>query len=364
MFTINDDLSIYITRGDAASFSVMAEINGAAYEFKPTDVVRISVFEKKNCEAVVLQKDFAVSETSDRVDISLTSADTKIGGIISKPTDYWYEVVLNPFTEPQTIIGYDDDGAKIFKLFPEGEDITEDIEEEDIPIVDSELSLTSRRPVENQAVARKVLELEGTFEKEFDELYKNVSEKTDRCAKEVGDALSELKIGGYVKGIKEQNDGDVFSVWVGTEEEYSEITKEGTPAKNRLYLIEDEPEVADYIVEQGTQGDWTYRKWNSGVAECWGHKTFHTDVEYLLGQGVYRSGVLTQALPVGLFTSIANSNLEVIRNKSVAYMGRMSKVDTSTIEFYVLRIDGTASEGNDTTFSCNFSIKGRWKDEV
>lgn len=29
---------------------------------------------------------------------------------------------------------------------------------------------------------------------------------------------------------------------------------------------------ADYIVEQGTSGIWTYRKWNSGVAECWGAK--------------------------------------------------------------------------------------------
>lgn len=26
----------------------------------------------------------------------------------------------------------------------------------------------------------------------------------------------------------------------------------------------------DYIVEEGTSGIWTYRKWNSGLAECWG----------------------------------------------------------------------------------------------
>lgn len=25
----------------------------------------------------------------------------------------------------------------------------------------------------------------------------------------------------------------------------------------------------DYIVEQGTSGNWTYRKWNSGLAELW-----------------------------------------------------------------------------------------------
>ena len=31
--------------------------------------------------------------------------------------------------------------------------------------------------------------------------------------------------------------------------------------------------VADYIIEQGTSGIWTYRKWNSGIAECWGNET-------------------------------------------------------------------------------------------
>ena len=28
--------------------------------------------------------------------------------------------------------------------------------------------------------------------------------------------------------------------------------------------------VADYVIEQGTVGSWTYRKWASGLAECWG----------------------------------------------------------------------------------------------
>ena len=29
--------------------------------------------------------------------------------------------------------------------------------------------------------------------------------------------------------------------------------------------------IADYIVETGTSGIWTYRKWNSGIAECWAY---------------------------------------------------------------------------------------------
>lgn len=27
--------------------------------------------------------------------------------------------------------------------------------------------------------------------------------------------------------------------------------------------------VADYVVAQGISGNWRYRKWNSGIAECW-----------------------------------------------------------------------------------------------
>lgn len=39
----------------------------------------------------------------------------------------------------------------------------------------------------------------------------------------------------------------------------------------KFTLKETTPESAvDYIVDQGTSGIWTYRKWNSGIAECWG----------------------------------------------------------------------------------------------
>ena len=120
MFVIDDDLKIHITRGDAVIISVTADIGGENYEFKPDDVVRFKVFTKKDCEDVVLKKDTRVLETTAAVEISLESEDTKIGEVISKPVDYWYEVELNPETKPQTIIGYDENGAKIFKLYPEG----------------------------------------------------------------------------------------------------------------------------------------------------------------------------------------------------------------------------------------------------
>lgn len=120
MFRINEDMTIECTRGDAAVFSVGANVNDTAYLFRVGDVVRFSVFSKKDCSNVVLQKDFTATEETEAVEVTLTGEDTKIGETISKPVDYWYEVELNPDTYPQTIIGYDKDGAKVFKLYPEG----------------------------------------------------------------------------------------------------------------------------------------------------------------------------------------------------------------------------------------------------
>ena len=125
MFVINDDLSIYLTRGDAAAFSVNAKIGEEEYTFQVGDVIRFKVFAKKDCEDVVLKKDFKVTEETSLVEISLDSDETKFGDYISKPTDFWYEVELNPDGYSQTIIGYDEDGAKVFKLFPEGGVINE-----------------------------------------------------------------------------------------------------------------------------------------------------------------------------------------------------------------------------------------------
>ena len=177
MFVLNEDNSIYVTRGDIVFFSVSAEDDGKPYKFQPGDVLRIKVYGKKDADSVSLQKDFPVYEYTERVDIYLTSDDTKIGEVISKPKDYWYEVELNPFTEPQTIIGYGEDGPALFKLFPEGADVGGDAGEvspEDIPIVDTELDLTSTRPVQNQAIARAIAQISaeiGNVEAEFDSIH-------------------------------------------------------------------------------------------------------------------------------------------------------------------------------------------------
>lgn len=127
MFRINDaDKSIHATRGDILFFSVGAMQGEDVYMFQPDEEVRFTVYGKKDANTVYLQKDFKVYEESNLVDITLTKEETRFGDVISKPTDYWYEVELNPDTAPQTLIGYDEDGPKVLTLYPEGREIEPD----------------------------------------------------------------------------------------------------------------------------------------------------------------------------------------------------------------------------------------------
>jgi hypothetical protein len=61
----------------------------------------------------------------------------------------------------------------------------------------------------------------------------------------------------------------------------------------------------DYIIEQGKSGSWTYRKWNSGIAECWGTVTGTlaptTNESGITGLKVFSGSV---AFPTDLFIDI------------------------------------------------------------
>ena len=176
MFTITDDLSIYVTRGDIVHLNVSAVNESGAYKFKVGDVVRLKIFAKKDCSDIIFQKDFPVTKESETAEIFLTGHETRIGGLINKHSDYWYEIELNPESNPQTIIGYDEDGAKVFRLFPEGRTLDKEepeITPEDVAILDDELDITSLKPVENRAIVRGI---ERTAQRVTKELNNKITE--------------------------------------------------------------------------------------------------------------------------------------------------------------------------------------------
>lgn len=122
MFRIDKEKTMHVTRGDTAIFGVTASAGSVGYVFQTGQTVRFTVMAKKDCGRVLLKKDITVAAGSTEVTVTLTGEDTRIGDVISKPVDYWYEIELDPDTAPQTLVGYDEDGPKIFRLYPEGGD--------------------------------------------------------------------------------------------------------------------------------------------------------------------------------------------------------------------------------------------------
>ena len=60
--------------------------------------------------------------------------------------------------------------------------------------------------------------------------------------------------------------------------------------------------VDDYVVDVGTDGIWTYRKWNSGIAECWGTYT-SGNISVASRNGWYSGECIPDDFPTGLFIS-------------------------------------------------------------
>lgn len=76
------------------------------------------------------------------------------------------------------------------------------------------------------------------------------------------------------------------------EETYSYRYLLPTPVDNltadKYYLLLTTQDVGDYVVAQGVSGNWRWRKWNSGVAECWQRYSYETPEMVAVG-GIFYS---------------------------------------------------------------------------
>lgn len=121
MFKINnDDLSIHLTRGDAVVFDVQAQKGDELYAFQPGDSVVFKVSEAKDAGTVKCSVTVTEPINANTMQIVLGSDKTTFGTEkINKHVDFWYEITLVTSTGEQTLIGFDEDGAKILRLYPD-----------------------------------------------------------------------------------------------------------------------------------------------------------------------------------------------------------------------------------------------------
>ena len=113
----------------------------------------------------------------------------------------------------------------------------------------------------------------------------------------------------------------------------------------------------DLVVEEGISGIWTYRKWSSGIAECWGMRAVSLNINQGFGALYYTT--FNQDLPSGLFTAIDSVNATrggLNGSGNGLCWISFHSVSTSQLGAYV--IDSVSAS---QTWTFSFSVKGRWK---
>ena len=108
--------TFHVSRGDSGTVNLRLKNT----TFRPEDDVVFKIYEVQGLDsAPIIEVHTSVEEESDTINIELNGEEhTNFGDLGNEIVDYWYEIAVN---EDRTIIGFDENGAKIFKLYPTGE---------------------------------------------------------------------------------------------------------------------------------------------------------------------------------------------------------------------------------------------------
>lgn len=115
--------------------------------------------------------------------------------------------------------------------------------------------------------------------------------------------------------------------------------------------------IADYVVEYGTSGIWTYKKWASGDAECWGTKTASFTQTNAFGYS-YLSPLQSAIDYPFTFTEKQFVNVTVAKVNSYTIISGDDNPLTKTPTFYACC---TTQVTSSRTADVYFEAHGKWK---
>lgn len=117
----------------------------------------------------------------------------------------------------------------------------------------------------------------------------------------------------------------------------------------------------DYVVEEGTAtpdsyGTWTYRKWKSGVAECWRDFSSGTFAPATAVGGFYGRVLTTYYFPTGLFIARPEGFFNLSSWGTGYFWGQMRLTSATTYQVAVWRNDNASSPALGSIYAI-----GYWK---
>ena len=115
--------------------------------------------------------------------------------------------------------------------------------------------------------------------------------------------------------------------------------------------------IGDFVVAQGKIDMWTYRKWNSGLAECWGKKLYTEALTTPWGV-LYESRVLQESFINGLFMETPITTISAAGHNGAVMIEHMTDGNANlTPEWCAVRPMSTPS----VMFYITYYAFGRWK---
>lgn len=131
-----------------------------------------------------------------------------------------------------------------------------------------------------------------------------------------------------------------------------------------LQYYDADPE-ADYVVEMGKSGMWSYRKWKSGLAECWGTQKISTLVSESFAGGVlYHDNTKMSAIKyptqIGFISDELPVEVASLRSAGwVVWLGALE--NNSNTQSAIYRLISAQSIDEPADYYLTLQVKGRWK---
>ena len=120
------------------------------------------------------------------------------------------------------------------------------------------------------------------------------------------------------------------------------------------------PEV-DYIVSYGTDGIWTYQKWNSGIAKCWGTTTITTAVQSSIESvELFSDNKAMKAINYPFtFKKQPCETATLQSSGGITWLAsEKANSDTHSATYRIMSID---KHQNSSNYKIALSVEGRWK---
>lgn len=200
----------------------------------------------------------------------------------------------------------------------------------------------------------KVAELENTFEVAFETMFHKSASFKNTMAVYMENAS------GTKRNVMHINQSNSFNLGYG-----GYVANEGVTnvyGNKVAFLSKDDftfngATLEDFVVETGTSGIWTYRKWNSGIVECWG-KYSVSDIACTTALGsMYRTAVFQpSSFPFTISSPYVFADYESAGYG--AFLWATTNASTTAPPSYYL-VRPTSSSG--ITGTVKFYVKGKWK---